>query len=340
MKRQHTTINRDNYEVWFIDYLDGQLTAAENEMLHNFLSEHADLAIELENMADMTLTATASIGFPNKALLKKASAPFSDLSAYDYQMVKAVEEGLLAPEHINMNSAAAQTDWCLYQKIKLNALPLAYPYKNKLLRKRLAFIPTTLRAVAAAILLLILFNVKDDMPEQFLGAHSFVVTETIPAIEQSPVRSPETPIRQVVPKSLSAPEYMATATHPTTEVAVAASEEPTSRTSPAALPAPKVVSLPTPSLPNSYETGLRLMLPKYVENHQLMASLSNQTMPQMAEPDTKTLLNRTTNLIKQVTPFNLTYNKVYDEDGELVAINLSGDNFEVAQRVPKWWGAK
>ncbi len=341
MKKQQTHINRDNYEVWFIDYLEGQLSATENEILQKFLSDNADLSMELENLAEVTLEAPASTEFPNKALLKKASAPFSELSAYDYQMVKALEEGLPAPNPIHRSSAMAQKDWAMYQKTRLQAAVLKYPHKNKLKRQRMAFMPAALRAIAAAILLLILFNVKDDMPVPYNSDSNLVaVTETTPAIEHTPTLTHAEPDIQVNPEIITAPDFVATANAITPDETIVESTSGTTDEIPATLPGPKIVALPTPHLPNSYETGLRLMLPKYVENHHLMASLTNQPMPRMAQPDTKTLLDRTTDLIKQVTPFNLTYSKVYDADGELVAINLSGDNFEVAQRVPKWWGAK
>lgn len=341
MSRQHTHISRDNYEVWFIDHLEGQLSATESAMLHKFLSEHTDLAMELENLAEMTLTAPANTEFPIKAMLKKASAPFSDLSAYDYQMVKAMEEGLQVPEQLNMSTAPAQIDWDLYQKTRLQAAEFIYPHKNKLKRKHMAIWPMALRAVAAAILMLILFDVKHQLPVPYHGDSTLVaVSETPTAIEDPQELTAKAPIAQVSPVNMVAPDLMATASNRTIEETLAEPVAVAMEEKSATLPGPKAVTLPTPHLPNSYETGLRLMLPKYVENHQLMASLTNQTTPRMAEPDTKTLLSRTTGLIKQVTPFNLTYNKVYDEDGELVAINLSGDNFEVAQRVPKWLGTK
>jgi hypothetical protein len=343
MNRQHTHINRDNYEIWFIDHLDGQLSAAENEMLQQFLLENTDLSIELENLSDVTLETPSLTEFPDKALLKKASAPFSELSTYDYQMVKAIEEGLPAPEQLNMSGSAAQRDWDLYQKTKLQAAAIAYPQKNSLKRKRMTFIPVAVRALAAAVLLLILFNVRDDMPGHDNNNHRTVaVGETTPAIEHTPLLSQPKiePDRKLGTNNFISTQSLANSGSTTAEEESIELIPEIHIKRPAPLPAPKSGSLPTPPLPNSYEIGLQLMLPQYIENHQLMARLSNQPMPRMAEPSTKTLLNRTSDLIKQVTPFNLTYNRVYDEDGELVAINLSGDNFEVAQKIPKWWGAR
>jgi hypothetical protein len=256
-------------------------------------------------------------------------------------MAKAIEEGLSAPENVNISSPSTQKEWGLYQKTKLQATAVHYPHKNKLKHKRMAFMPVALRAVAAAILLLILFNVEEDTRTiNNNGNHLMVVTETTPLIEHTPVLTKTEPISQQTPQSSSLTDRLVKAPIIPTINADATSTPELIKETPATLPAPKIATLATPHLPNSYETGLRLMVPKYVENHQLMASLSDQPMPNMAEPDTKTLLSRTTDLIKQVSPFNLTYNKIYDTDGELVAVNLSGDNFEVAQKVPKWWGAK
>lgn len=44
-------INRQNYEVWFIDFLDGKLTDDQLAQLHAFLAQHADLAAELDEMS-------------------------------------------------------------------------------------------------------------------------------------------------------------------------------------------------------------------------------------------------------------------------------------------------
>ena len=41
-------ITRDNYEIWFLDYLEGRLNDSEKEELHQFLASHHDLAAELD----------------------------------------------------------------------------------------------------------------------------------------------------------------------------------------------------------------------------------------------------------------------------------------------------
>src|SRR5690606_31926668 len=132
-----------------------------------------------------------------------------------------------------------------------------------------------------------------------------------PAIEHTPVLTHADSGIEVAPVSSTAQDFMATPHHITPQETVVDFVPGALQAIPTTLPGPPVAALPTAHTPISYATGLRLMLPKYVENHQLMASLSDQVMPRMAEPDTKTLLSRTTDLIKQVAPFNLTYNEVY-----------------------------
>lgn len=61
-------LHRDNYEEWFIDHLDGQLTEQEELLLQEFLLANPELAQELEGMDSVVLTPVAE-SFPDKGLL-------------------------------------------------------------------------------------------------------------------------------------------------------------------------------------------------------------------------------------------------------------------------------
>jgi hypothetical protein len=63
------TISRNNYEVWFIDYLDGQLDCGQVDQLLDFLNENPDLRNELEAAAGIRLTITED-QMDNKDALK------------------------------------------------------------------------------------------------------------------------------------------------------------------------------------------------------------------------------------------------------------------------------
>jgi hypothetical protein len=63
-------INRDNYESWFLDYLEGNLDPEQMEMVRRFKIEHPDLADEAEEFS-LFLKADSGLVYPGKHLLRK-----------------------------------------------------------------------------------------------------------------------------------------------------------------------------------------------------------------------------------------------------------------------------
>ena len=59
------TINRNNYEEFFLLYVDGELDAAQQHTVENFVQQNPDLAVELEMLLHTKLT-PESISFDNK----------------------------------------------------------------------------------------------------------------------------------------------------------------------------------------------------------------------------------------------------------------------------------
>lgn len=64
-------INRNNYEQYFIDHLDGQLDAAMVVELNLFLENHPDLKEELVSFEAININLQDSYNFPEKEKLKK-----------------------------------------------------------------------------------------------------------------------------------------------------------------------------------------------------------------------------------------------------------------------------
>lgn len=62
------TINRNNYEEFFLLYVDGELDAAAQHAVENFVQQNPDLAVELEMLLHTKL-APESISFDNKESL-------------------------------------------------------------------------------------------------------------------------------------------------------------------------------------------------------------------------------------------------------------------------------
>jgi hypothetical protein len=65
-------IDRQNYEAFFLDYIEGKLNTAEVERLMNFLAKNPDLKAELDNYEPIKLVPDTNI-FIEKDLLKKSS---------------------------------------------------------------------------------------------------------------------------------------------------------------------------------------------------------------------------------------------------------------------------
>ncbi len=64
-------INRNNYEIFFIDYFEGTLNESQVAELFLFLEQNYDLKEEFESFENISLKADASIKFDNKENLKK-----------------------------------------------------------------------------------------------------------------------------------------------------------------------------------------------------------------------------------------------------------------------------
>ena len=63
-------ITRNNYESYFIDYLDGNLSPVKLRELNAFLLLNPDLAEQLEELPTNRLK-VPEINYPNKSLLRK-----------------------------------------------------------------------------------------------------------------------------------------------------------------------------------------------------------------------------------------------------------------------------
>ena len=66
-------INRNNYEIFFLDYHEGNLDAAKLEELLIFVENNPDLKEEFENFEEISIPIDESIKFDLKKSLKKTS---------------------------------------------------------------------------------------------------------------------------------------------------------------------------------------------------------------------------------------------------------------------------
>ena len=82
---QREVITRDNYEAYFVMYIDDELSAAERKAVENFIQQHPDLEEELVMLQQSVLRADEHIVFEQKERLFKNSATPIFVNEHNYQ---------------------------------------------------------------------------------------------------------------------------------------------------------------------------------------------------------------------------------------------------------------
>ena len=90
-------INRHNYEVFFIDYLEGKLPSSRADELIAFLRENPDLYDELQSWEEVRLCPDETIRMEPKDGLKKHSI-LPDANHFDEICIASIEGDLTAQE--------------------------------------------------------------------------------------------------------------------------------------------------------------------------------------------------------------------------------------------------
>jgi hypothetical protein len=95
-------INRDNYEAYFLDYHEGQLSPEMVEEVLMFVEQHPDLKSVLDEFEAVSLVAPQDIVFEKKSSLKKnqvfATSQVNELNYEEYLLGET--EGLLNAEQL------------------------------------------------------------------------------------------------------------------------------------------------------------------------------------------------------------------------------------------------
>jgi hypothetical protein len=134
-------IDRSNYEIWFIDWLDGNLDSSQVEQLKLFLDKNPDLREEFNDMTPLALVPSGS-SYPNKVQLKKSLSDIS-LSQFEYLCAAYLENDLSESQQAELKEITYQDPdkkktFDLILKTRLYPANISYEHKNRLL-KRTAF---------------------------------------------------------------------------------------------------------------------------------------------------------------------------------------------------------
>jgi hypothetical protein len=169
-------INRNNYETYFLLYIDNELCAADKKAVEAFVMQHIDLQQELDMLRQAVLR-PALVAFEQKSSLLKREPGFQEkLLLYldgelDAADVAALQQALEADKNL-------QQEWSVLQQTKLQpSNETVFAHKEILMRKAPArIIPATWWRAAAVIIgfglvgaLLVISN-KNNMQTGAVGA--------------------------------------------------------------------------------------------------------------------------------------------------------------------------
>ena len=156
------TIDRHNYEEFFILYWDGELTASKKQAVENFVNENPDLQEEFRLLGETRFVPDKNVQFEEKEFLLNSS--LINITNYEEQLLNYIDDELDNNERKEVEKLAAklpviQKELLLLQKTKLQPdTEVIFPDKSILYRReervRVISMAWFRVAVAAAIILI------------------------------------------------------------------------------------------------------------------------------------------------------------------------------------------
>jgi hypothetical protein len=219
MKRR--PIHNDNYEEYFLLYVDNELTPAEREQVDAFIIEHPDLKIELQMLLDTKLD-MENVSMAGRERLYRQSEPglITQDNVEEFQVLLLDGEldqdeiQALGQYHASHSDARKNFDWL--KKAKLPEEQVVFPDKNLLYRsaqKTAPIIPIKWYRIAAAAAVVITaglfwFSIQDD--ETGLESQDQIVQMDLPERDSNSKRNEAlSKANQDTPESLHGNETVA-----------------------------------------------------------------------------------------------------------------------------------
>lgn len=208
-------ITRENYEAYFIDYLEGNLDIALVDRFIEFLQENPDLKEELK-LFESVAAVPETTSFAHKKQLYKEIYDLEE--EFDRTAIASMEGDLLETEKQSFQKYLAahpekNREIALFEKTFLKADEnVLFEHKNQLYKKSVRKIVFLWAGRVAAILILALAifsllnrNTKTVLPENQM-AQVQEKTETKTEVPKEVLPKPETPVQTEEKKTDTKPE--------------------------------------------------------------------------------------------------------------------------------------
>jgi hypothetical protein len=200
-------LNRNNYEEYFILYLDNELESDDRQEVEAFAEVNPDLKAELDMLLQSKLAPDTDITFNDKELLMIRNSSSISMANHEEWLLSYTDNELTEEERKDVekfvvNNPFLQKELNLLQQVKLQPEAIVFPYKESLYRREEKAKVVAIRwwrMAAAAVLLLgisttsiVLINNKAG--KKLDGVAKIQPKEKIPAIN-TPVKQPENVIK-------------------------------------------------------------------------------------------------------------------------------------------------
>jgi hypothetical protein len=210
--------DRSNYEIWIIDWLDGNLTAEGENLLMEFLENNPDIREEADSLMSSKLS--SGINSPRSFKGLKKSPSELDASQVGYLSAAYLEKDL-SPEQEEdlMQSLKSNSESRLIfdsiQRTKLRAPFVAFPEKGRL--KKITLSGTIVRIAvaglsAAAIIMFFLFNRQvvpgavNYVPKELAASSEVIIYKNPPIIVKEKIVPVVKPEKIAVPVAVNFPD--------------------------------------------------------------------------------------------------------------------------------------
>lgn len=163
-------ISRENYEVWFMDYLDGQLSETEINHLLDFLLVNPDLKEELHKLTPISLVPGTEI-FPDKSVLLRNETDTPGIPPQDYRCIARMEGDLPEDDALAFDRELEENrrlgkKYAEYQLTRLKKdNQIVFPDHRALKKKNIVLAPwiISVLSVAAMIAVVLLLWPRDKV---------------------------------------------------------------------------------------------------------------------------------------------------------------------------------
>ena len=193
-------INRDNYEVWLLDLVEGRLAPEQVQQVRDFLLLHPDCATGLNEVEPWVLEAESLTYSGKSGLKKELPHKYSVFSEAHFDLFSIARmEGDLTNRQVEDHQRLLDGDskrrqeWLAWEKTRLVAEPIIFKGKNELIKskviKKRALWISAVAAAAAIFLFFAVFTVDqgERASETLVSLEQEIPAE--PALEQQAIEA-------------------------------------------------------------------------------------------------------------------------------------------------------